>query len=208
MDTVIKTGETINSKESHILKRMEPSRKTSISKIGSITNIPSYRKKVGLNSSNKPIILGPNIILPSGEKSKLSNFNDKNVPPIIIPYNKEFQHDKFWVENPSVLFQTFDMSSTAEMTDAERLNAMTRIIIIIAAIMFVIKFPGWWMFLTLGIIIVIILWYIIKGREQIYIDKILRHTEYLRRPRRTIIKPITNNVRSNNDIPLRLISRT
>lgn len=103
---------------------------------------------------------------------------------------------KFWFEDPSSLFQTFEIIPNREMTDAERLNAMTRVIIIITAIMFVVKFPLWWMFLVIGIIAVIVLWYIINGRYDNYQR---RQIEYLRRPRKSIIKPYNppNSSKSN-----------
>lgn len=132
----------------------------------------------------------------------------------------------FWFEDPTALFQTLELIPNARMSDAERLNAMTRVIIIIAAIMFVVRFPAWWMFLVIGIIVVIILWYIIKGREQSYNEQIRQRfsREYLRKPtggqrKRTIIQPITRPARvslmknfNNNqkqimqDQPLKIIS--
>ena len=129
----------------------------------------------------------------------------------------------FWFEDPSALFQTFDIIPNQDMTDAERLNAMTRVIILITAVMFIVKFPLWWMFLVIGIIAVIVLWYIIKGRDELYADHIRRQTEYLRRPRKSIIQPIqqsrapgftmdktlsheSNLVQSVQTQPLKLIS--
>ena len=101
----------------------------------------------------------------------------------------------FWIEDPKVLFNTFELIPNGKMTDAERLNAMTRVIIIIAAIMFLFKFPVWWLFLSLGLMVVIIFWYIIKGREQIYGDYIRKQREYLRKPKKTIVRPINNIIR-------------
>lgn len=122
----------------------------------------------------------------------------------------------FWFEDPSAIFQTFDIIPNSNMTDAERLNAMTRVIIIISAIMFVIKFPAWWIFLVLGIIVVIILWFIMKSREQIYADNLRKHQyarEYLRKPRparnpivQPVIRPQQEQPRDINNQTLRLIS--
>lgn len=112
----------------------------------------------------------------------------ENVRSIYMPV-------KFWIEDPVSLFQTFDIVPNPEMTDAERLNAMTRVIIVITAIMFVLKFPIWWLFLGIGLIVVIIMWYIIKERERVYAKNARasdRRREYLRRPRRRIITPISN----------------
>jgi len=102
---------------------------------------------------------------------------------------------KIWIEDPTVLFQTLDIMPDANMTNAERLNAMTRVIIIITAIMFILKFPVWWLFLGLGLIVVIIIWYIIKGREQVYLRQ---QREYLRKPRRRIITPLNKIISPAN----------
>ena len=99
-----------------------------------------------------------------------------------------YSPSNFWFEDPSALFQTFDVIPNQDMTDAERLNAMTRVIILITAVMFIVKFPLWWMFLVIGIIAVIVLWYIVKGRDELYADQVRRQTEYLRRPRKSIIQ--------------------
>ena len=97
----------------------------------------------------------------------------------------------FWLEDPSALFQTLDVVPNQDMTDAERLNAMTRVVILITAVMFIVKFPLWWAFLAIGIIVSIILWYIVKDRHESHIRHVQRHTEYLRRPksRKSIIQP-------------------
>jgi len=84
---------------------------------------------------------------------------------------------KIWIEDPSVLFQTFDIIPNQDMTEAERLNAMTRVVIIITAIMFIIKFPLWWIFLIIGIITIIVLWYIVRDYDSYH-----HQTEFLRRP--------------------------
>jgi hypothetical protein len=109
------------------------------------------------------------------------------------------------MEDPSALFQTFDVMPNENMTDAERLNALTRVIILITAFMFIVKFPLWWMFLGIGIIVVIVLWYIVKERDKVYEDNVRRQTEYLRRPRKSIIQPYyptKNSIidKSNNEI--------
>jgi hypothetical protein len=95
----------------------------------------------------------------------------------------------FWLEDSSALFETFDIIPNADMNDMERLNAMTRAIIIISAIMFVVKFPAWWVFLVFGIIVVIILWFIMKGNDHIYSNRHKLNKEYLRKPKRRIINP-------------------
>jgi hypothetical protein len=106
-------------------------------------------------------------------------------------------HDpaKFWFEDPKSLIKTFDAVPNDNMNDAERLNAMTRMIIIITAVMFVVKFPLWWLFLALGLLVVIIFWYIIKGYEEIYANQVKKQREYLRPPRGSIVRPLNNIIR-------------
>jgi hypothetical protein len=114
----------------------------------------------------------------------------------------------FWFEDPSSLFQNFDIIPHIDMTEAERFNSMTRVIIIISAVMFALKFPFWWLFLTLGLIVVIILWYIIRVRENEYSNHIREQSfsrEYLRKPIYpagigTIIQPVNNILRPYSHI--------
>lgn len=154
------------------------------------------------NRSNPIVRIGESSTSPTGVKSS-------HVAPFHSPTMKSiYTGNNFWFEDPSVLFHSFDVVPNNNMTDAERLNAMTRIIIIIAAIMFIVKFPAWWIFLALGLIVVVVLWYIIKGREELYNDRIKRQTEYLRRPRKSIIEPISGNNQTFeiNNYPLKLRS--
>jgi len=89
---------------------------------------------------------------------------------------------EFWVENPTTLLENFDIVPNEDMTDGNRLNSMTRIIILISAIMFGVNFQLWWLFLSLGLIVVVTLWYLIKYRDYSY------SREYLRSP--NIVVPI------------------
>lgn len=96
----------------------------------------------------------------------------------------------FWFEDMSSLFKTIDIIPSESMTDAERLNAMTRVIIVISVIMFILKVPIWWFFLSMGLLVTVVLWYIMKGREKEYVR---RQKAYLRPPRcnkRSILTPI------------------
>ena len=68
---------------------------------------------------------------------------------------------KFWIYDPSILFQTYDIIPTDNMCNVNRMNALTRVIILISLVMFIIKFPLWWLFLLLGIFIIIFFWCIL-----------------------------------------------
>ena len=119
----------------------------------------------------------------------------------------------FWIMDPSVLFQTFEIYPNDAMNDAARFNAMTRVIIIIAAIMFAVGFQFWWLFLVLGLLVVIVLWWVTKEREQMYNMAMRKQREYLRhpdsrlqQPRRQIIRPITSPP-TPTQLPMNLVSR-
>lgn len=189
------SGQNISSMKSHTNRfRRNPAFRTELSSV----RVARY------NDSVKPVHSSMSL-MPFND-SRLDRMSDKsnNSLSAMQQYNKPrsiYPSIDFWFEDPSALFQTFDIIPTNNMTDAERLNAMTRVIIIIAAIMFVVKFPAWWMFLIIGIIVVIILWYIIKSREQIYADHMRRQTEYLRRPtggKKSIIRPINTIIHPIN----------
>ena len=86
-------------------------------------NVPFYTPKVRLGE-----------IISSTNTSQVDPTN-----PMIKPYTKIPKRPTiytpltFWLEDPSVLFQSFDIIPHSDMSDVERLNAMTRMIIIITA---------------------------------------------------------------------------
>lgn len=67
--------------------------------------------------------------------------------------------ERFWLEEPASLFKRLSLLPHCGMTDCERLNAMTRLIIVIAVILFIIPLASWWLFLILGIILIVGLYY-------------------------------------------------
>lgn len=66
---------------------------------------------------------------------------------------------KFWVEDPCILFTDMALFPTKNMTKAEKLNALTRLVIIIAIIMYVMKYEHWFTFLVISVIVIIVLNY-------------------------------------------------
>lgn len=151
---------------------------------------PLYKTKgpdVNITEKGATSINNSEIITPS----TIFRSNKKNIYSEIETFKTINNENIFWLENPSVLFESFQIMPKESMNDVERLNGMTRIIIIISAIMFIIKFPGWWIFLIIGLLMVIVMWYIIKGKQELY------QKEYLRRPRNPIITPI---IRSNYNV--------
>jgi hypothetical protein len=66
---------------------------------------------------------------------------------------------KFWVKDPCILFSDPQVFPTNNMTKAEKLNALSRLAIIIAIGMYFMKYENWLVFLTLSLLIIILLYY-------------------------------------------------
>lgn len=155
-------------------------------------------------------------LLPWPHPQKTAHQEKKpNAVHVNIPYNQKGDDIKlahstseFWIDDPKKLFQTWEIVPNDAMSEGERLNAMSRVIIIVSVIMLFARFPAWWIFLLLGLLVVVVLWYTIKGRVER--DK---QIEYLRKPRNRIITPLeeTKSAKNNKIItwhtePLRLVS--
>jgi len=69
------------------------------------------------------------------------------------------QSEKFWVEEPCVLFKDLSFFPVKNMTQQEKLNALTRLAIIISVIMYFMKYEHWFVFLTLSILSIIVINY-------------------------------------------------
>lgn len=95
----------------------------------------------------------------------MEELNDKNKDPIKENDPDEKNKDKFWLEDITVLTNRWDILPNCEMTDNERLNATTRLILIIALILLIFRIAKWWLFLILGIVAVVILWYKVQKRN-------------------------------------------
>lgn len=127
-------------------------------------------------------------------------------PPAMVPTSTIIRHGsgtvdpappRFWVDHPASLMSSLEVWPRADMSDEERLNAMTRGVIIISAIMFLFKFPAWSAFLVVGIMTVIVMWLsMMASRRQPRIQR-----EFIRRP---IIAPIQPPVNHR----IRLVGRT
>jgi len=65
--------------------------------------------------------------------------------------------EPFWLDDPKILITKLDIIPNRKMTGNERLNAITRLIILITFIMFVIGYDKWYLIFLLGILLVLIL---------------------------------------------------
>ena len=66
---------------------------------------------------------------------------------------------KFWTEDPCELFTNISVFPTVEMSRAGKLNALTRLAIAIAVIMYFMKYEHWFVFLVLALLMIIVLNY-------------------------------------------------
>jgi hypothetical protein len=78
---------------------------------------------------------------------------------------RENKIDKTWIDDPSTIFQNYALIPSYGMTEAERLNAITRLIIVITVILFFIPIASWWIFFLLGLGLVVILYLTSKNKN-------------------------------------------
>lgn len=67
--------------------------------------------------------------------------------------------EKFFVDDPCILFTNIRLFPLASMTKDEKLNALTRLSIAIAAVLYFLQYEHWLTFLILAILIVVLLKY-------------------------------------------------
>jgi Family of unknown function (DUF5762) len=72
---------------------------------------------------------------------------------------------KFWIEDPCILFTDLVFFPTANMTREEKLNALTRLAIVITIGLYAMNYDYWLIFLLLAILLIIIAQYTSKYRE-------------------------------------------
>nr|QBK86243.1 MAG: hypothetical protein LCMAC102_00380 [Marseillevirus LCMAC102] len=71
--------------------------------------------------------------------------------------SNESEKKKFWIEDPCILLT--NIFPITEMSRAEKLNALTRLAIVITIIMYFMKYEHWLIFLVLSVFIIIVLQY-------------------------------------------------
>lgn len=72
---------------------------------------------------------------------------------------------KFWAENPCILLTDMKVFPTAEMSVNQKLNALTRLAIIIAVVMYFMKYKQWFAFISIALLVIVLLKYT-KPSEQ------------------------------------------
>ena len=71
----------------------------------------------------------------------------------------------FWAHQPSNLISSATVIPNREMCDEELLNTITRLVIVIALVLVLFRVNRWWLFLILGLLLVVILWYTMGKRD-------------------------------------------
>lgn len=67
---------------------------------------------------------------------------------------------QFWVEKPEVLWGDWHFLPTQGLGDVELCNVMTRLVIVLSLLLFIVGFRQWWLFLILGILLFVVLWWV------------------------------------------------
>jgi len=77
---------------------------------------------------------------------------------------------EFWLTQPSEL-PGLSLLPNNEMTDEQRLNALTRLILVITIILFIVFYDQgyWWKFLLCSLLIIIILYMSLGNRDKEFV---------------------------------------
>ena len=65
--------------------------------------------------------------------------------------------EKFWLDDPNILWNSFNFIPTMDMSNAERLNSVTRLLIIVTLILYASGYQNYYVVLLLGIVLIIAL---------------------------------------------------
>jgi hypothetical protein len=108
----------------------------------------------------------------------------------------------FWCENPSILFRSIQLFSHPLMTLEEQLNAISRLLFIIAIILWLFDFKYALRFLIISLIFIIIIYYNQKNKMEEKKSPIENFVTYVPNtkpsPNVTYSRVKSNNVKSNN----------
>lgn len=74
-------------------------------------------------------------------------------------------YEKFWLDDPCSLFSSFNFLPLNTLTLNEKLNALTRIAIIIAIILYCLDYSQWLIFLLISLVVIILLKYVTLKKE-------------------------------------------
>ena len=73
--------------------------------------------------------------------------------------------EKFWLEDPTWLIRSLQIFPREGMYEAQRLNALTRLVIVIAIILIFVPLASWIIFLISGLVLIVILYWLSRRNE-------------------------------------------
>lgn len=74
--------------------------------------------------------------------------------------------DKFWVDDPCILFSNFQIFPNPKQTKNEKLNALTRLAVIISIVLYYFEYEYWVSFLLVSLLTVLLLKYAGKRNKE------------------------------------------
>lgn len=76
------------------------------------------------------------------------------------------QSEKFWTEDPCALFTEMTLLPSVKMSREEKLNSLTRLIILITIVMYAMGYKNWLIFVLVAVLAVILLNYCGKNKDK------------------------------------------
>lgn len=75
--------------------------------------------------------------------------------------------EPFWLDSPSILLTNLELVPNCDMTKEERLNAITRLILIVSLVLFIfVKSTLWLTVLVSGLVVVLVIYFFNVKRRQ------------------------------------------
>lgn len=68
-------------------------------------------------------------------------------------------NDLFWINNPKILIENLNIIPSPSMTEMERLNTISRLIIVMTIILYISGYNLWFYFMILSLSIIIFIYY-------------------------------------------------
>lgn len=69
-----------------------------------------------------------------------------------------YRYEKFWLENPSSLFNSVNPFPNRAMTKNQRLNALTRFVLLVSLFLIIADFKHWLFFLLISLLVIIFIY--------------------------------------------------
>jgi len=66
-------------------------------------------------------------------------------------------NERFWLDDPNVLFKNLNIIPTADMSNAERLNSLTRLLVLVTLGLYFYGYEQYYVILVLGILLIVVL---------------------------------------------------